>query len=302
MAQNRHPRIRELEYTLTRIFANPTASLGFFLMSVFLFVAVAAPYLAPPENPHRPYKMPHQGFSPTPGPPDAHHLFGTTSGQYDIYYGVIWGTRTAFKVGIFVVGVALLIGITLGTTAGYFGGWIDEIIMRFVDILYAIPMLILAMAIVVALGRGLDRVVLALAMVQWRVYARLLRAEILTLRELDYILAARIMGVSDIGIMLKHILPNAIYPVLIVASMDVGSVVITAAFLSFIGLGAAEGYADWGQMVALARNYIVGPPHNPFKYWYTIVIPGSAIVLFVLAWNLIGDALRDAFDPKQRRR
>ncbi|MBD3304929.1 ABC transporter permease subunit [candidate division KSB3 bacterium] len=302
MAREQHPRIRELKYTLTRIFRNPAAIIGFSLMAVFVFVAVASPYLAPPKDPHRPYQIPHRGFSPTPKPPSENNIFGTTSGQYDIYYGIIWGTRTAFKIGIFVVGVALLIGVTLGTVAGYFGGWIDEVIMRFVDIMYAVPMLVLAMAMVVAFGRGLDKVMVALALVQWRLYVRLLRAEILTLRERDFILAAKTMGVSDLIIMLKHILPNAIYPVLIVASLNVGSMVITAAFMSFLGLGAPKGYADWGQMVALARNYIIGPPDDPLKYWYTVVIPGTAIVLFVLAWNLIGDALRDAFDPRQRRR
>lgn len=302
MAKEQHPRIRELKYTLSRIFKNPAAIIGFSLMVVFVFIAVAAPYLAPPQDVNRPYMMPHHGFSPTPKPPNTDNIFGTTSGQYDIYYGIIWGTRTAFAIGIFVTGVALLIGVTLGTSAGYFGGWIDEIIMRFVDIMYAIPMLVLAMAIVVAFGRGLDKIMWALALVEWRVYVRLLRAEILTLRERDFILAAKTMGVSDVVIMFKHILPNAIYPVLIVASLDVGSMVITAAFMSFVGLGAPKGYADWGQMVALARNYIVGPQDDPLKFWYTVVIPGTVIVLFVLAWNLIGDALRDAFDPKQRRR
>ena len=302
MAKEQHPRIRELKYTLTRIFKNPAAIIGFSLMAMFVFIAIAAPYLAPPQDVNRPYMMPHRGFSPTPKPPSAENIFGTTSGQYDIYYGIIWGTRIAFAIGIFVTGVALLIGVTLGTLAGYFGGWIDEIIMRFVDIMYAIPMLVLAMAIVVAFGRGLDKIMWALALVEWRVYVRLLRAEILTLRERDFILAAKTMGVSDIVIMFKHILPNAIYPVLIVASLDVGSMVITAAFMSFIGLGAPKGYSDWGQMVALARNYIVGPQDDPLKFWYTVVIPGTTIVLFVLAWNLIGDALRDAFDPKQRRR
>jgi len=302
MAKEQHPRIRELKYTLTRIFKNPAAIIGFSLMAMFVFIAIAAPYLAPPQDVNRPYMMPHRGFSPTPKPPSAENIFGTTSGQYDIYYGIIWGTRIAFAIGIFVTGVALLIGVTLGTLAGYFGGWIDEIIMRFVDIMYAIPMLVLAMAIVVAFGRGLDKIMWALALVEWRVYVRLLRAEILTLRERDFILAAKTMGDSDIVIMFKHILPNAIYPVLIVASLDVGSMVITAAFMSFIGLGAPKGYSDWGQMVALARNYIVGPQDDPLKFWYTVVIPGTTIVLFVLAWNLIGDALRDAFDPKQRRR
>ena len=302
MAKEQHPRIRELKFTLSRIFKNPAAIIGFSLMAVFVFVAVAAPFLAPPKDIHRPYMMPHRGFSPTPKPPSETNRFGTTSGQYDIYYGIIWGTRTSFKIGFFVLSIALTIGITLGTTAGYFGGWVDEIIMRFVDIMYAIPMLVLAMAIVVAFGRGLDKVMIALALVQWRLYVRLLRAEILTLRERDFILAAKTMGVSDLAIMIKHILPNAIYPVLIVASLNVGSVVISASFMSFLGLGASKGYADWGQMLALARNYIIGPQNDPLKYWYTILIPGIVMILFVLSWNLIGDALRDAFDPRQRRR
>jgi peptide/nickel transport system permease protein len=157
------------------------------------------------------------------------------------------------------------------------------------------------MAIVVAFGRGLDKIMIALAMVQWRWYVRVLRSEILTLRDQDYVEAAKTMGVSDLKIILRHILPNAIYPILIMASMDMGSMVITASFMSFVGLGAPKGFSDWGQMVALARNYIVGPPDDPLKFWYTIVIPGGCIVLFVLAWNLLGDALRDAFDPKVRR-
>jgi peptide/nickel transport system permease protein len=227
---------------------------------------------------------------------------GTTSGQYDIYYGIVWGTRTSFRIGIFVVGIALIIGITLGTTAGYFGGWVDELIMFIVNVWYSIPLLVLAMAIVVAFGRGLTNIMYALALVQWRVYVRLLRAEILTLRERDFIQAAKTMGVSDVAIMMRHIIPNAIYPVLIVASLNIGSIVIAAAFMSFVGLGAPKGYADWGQMLALARNYIIGPPDDPLKYWYTIAIPGIAMILFVLAWNLIGDAMRDAFDPRQRRR
>lgn len=302
MPQEQDPRWRELKFTLSRIFRNPSAILGFALMAVFVFAAVAAPYLAPPSDRNRPYQMPHKGFSPTPKPPNAKNFFGTTSGQYDIYYGVIWGTRTAFEIGLFVIGIALLIGIVLGILAGYFGGWVDEIIMRFVDVMYAIPLLVLAMAIVVAFGRGLDKIMIALALVEWRLYVRLFRGEILALRDREFIQAAKTMGVSDFTIMFRHIFPNAIYPVLIVASLDVGSMVISAAFMSFIGLGAPPGYADWGQMVALARNYIIGPAGEPFKFWYTVIFPGAAIVLFVLAWNLIGDALRDAFDPRQRRR
>jgi peptide/nickel transport system permease protein len=297
-----HPRMRELKFTLRRIFKNPSAIIGFSLLLCFTAVAVFAPYIAPPKYQHNPYQMPHKGYSQTPKPPSKAHIFGTTSGQYDIFYGAVWGTRTAFKIGIFVIGIAVIIGVALGIISGYYGGIVDEIIMRIVDIIFAIPLLVLTMAIVVAFGRGLDKVMIALAIVKWRDYVRVMRAGILTLRELDYVLAAKVMGVSNFKIMLKHILPNGIYPVLVMASMDIGSMVIVAAFMSFIGLGAPKGYADWGQMVALARNYIVGPPDDPLKYWHAIAIPGICIILFVLAWNLIGDALRDAFDPKQRRK
>ncbi|MEE4261993.1 MAG: ABC transporter permease [Desulfobacteraceae bacterium] len=297
-----HPRLRELKFTLSRIFSNPSAIIGFTLLFCFITVAVFAPQIAPPKYSYNPYLMPHKGFSPTPKPPGPERLFGSTSGQYDIFYGVVWGTRTAFKIGLFVVVIAGLVGITLGAVAGYYGGIVDEVLMRTTDIMWAIPTLVLAMTITVAFGRGLDKIMIALAMVQWRWYVRVIRSEILTLRDQDFVQAAKIMGVSDFKIIVRHILPNAIYPVLIMASMDMGSMVITAAFLSFIGLGAPKGYADWGQMVALARNYIVGPLDDPLRFWYTIVIPGACIILFVLSWNLIGDALRDAFDPKLRRR
>lgn len=296
-----HPRFRELRFTLIKILKNPTAAAGFGILFLFVAVAVFAPAIAPPKYQENPYRMPHKGYSPVPSPPGGDFIFGTTSGQYDIFYGVVWGTRTAFRIGFFVVGTALLIGVSLGILAGYYGGRVDELIMRITDVVFAVPTLVLAMAIVVAFGRGLENVMIALALVTWRNYVRVMRAGILTLRDQDFVHAARLMGVGDVRIMLRHILPNAIHPVLIIAFMDIGSMVITAAFMSFVGLGAPRGYADWGQMTALARNYIVGPPGDPFKFWYTILYPGGAIVLFVLAWNLIGDALRDAFDPRLRR-
>ena len=297
-----HPKIKELKYTLYRIFRNPSAIIGVVLLLIFITIAVLAPFIAPPKFKHRPYMMPHKGYSMTPQPPGEGRIFGTTSGQYDIFYGAVWGTRTAFRIGIVVVLSAFVIGATFGIVAGYYGGLIDEIIMRMVDVFFAIPFTILAMAFVVAFGRGLNSIVIALILVVWRRYARVMRAGVLSVRDQDYILAAKSMGVSDIKIMLRHIFPNAVYPVMVIAFMDAGSIVITAAFLSFIGLGAPIGYADWGQMLAMARNYIVGPAGEPLKYWYTIFFPGMFMILFVLAWNLFGDAIRDAFDPKLRRK
>lgn len=300
MEKTEHPILKELKYTLYRIFRNPTAIIGFGMLSIFIAVAILAPVLAPPKNANKPYKMPRAGYSSVPKPPSEKAIWGTTSGQYDIYYGAVWGTRTAFKVGLSVVTIALLIGCTIGVIAGYYGGIVDEIIMRIVDIFYAIPFLVLAMTVVVAFGRGLDIIILAIASVAWRSYVRVMRASILTIRDMEYVQAAKVMGVSDFMIMIRHVLPNSIFPVMVVAFMEVGAYMLTAAFMAFIGLGASKGYADWGQMVALARNYIVGPATDPLRYWFTIAIPGGLIVLFVLAWNLIGDAMRDAFDPKLR--
>lgn len=297
-----HPRLKEFNYTLYRIFRNPSALIGVSLLLFFIGVALFAPYLAPPKDPEQPYMIPRSGYAMTPKAPNQQNIFGTTEGQYDIYYGVVWGTRTAFRIGLFVIVTAVIIGVFLGTVAGYFGGVVDEIIMRLVDVVFAIPFLVLAMAIVVSFGRGLNIIMFAIAAVAWRTYPRVIRSAILSVREQEFVQAAKTMGVSDFKIMWRHIIPNSIYPVMVIAFMEAGSVVLIAAFLSFLGLGAPKGYADWGQMVALARNYIVGPPEDPMKYWYTIIIPGGAIVLFVLAWSLIGDALRDAFDPKIRRK
>jgi peptide/nickel transport system permease protein len=290
--------IKSIAMVLGRLFKNSMARIGLVLLIIFSLMAAFAPILAPPKYAFAPYRMPHKGFSTIPKPPSAQNIFGTTSGQYDIYYGVVWGTRTAFKTGLFVVLVAAFIGVCVGVVAGYYGGWIDEIIMRIVDIVWTIPSLILAMALVVSFGRGLENIMLALALVSWRWYARVIRSEVLKIKEMGYVHAAKMMGVSDIRIMIRHILPNTIYPIIIMGTLEMGSIVIMASFMSFIGLGAPKGYADWGQMVALARNYIVGPPESPLKYWYTIFFPGGCIILFVLAWNLIGDALRDTFDPK----
>jgi peptide/nickel transport system permease protein len=282
---------------------NPLSLAGIIILVIFTFVAIFAPLIAPtPEGHSDPYRIPRDGYFATPQPPDEEHIFGTTEGQYDIFYGVIWGTRSAFHVGLVVIGIVLVVGIILGSLAGYFGGVVDEIIMRITDIFLAFPTLILAMAIVAAIGPSLRSVIIALTVVSWPSYARLIRGDILQVREEDYIEASRGIGASNSRVILRHALPNAIYPTLVMASLDIGAVVLAAAALSFLGLGAPEGYADWGQLTSFARNWVVGPSGDPLKYWYAVTIPGLFILFFVLGWNLLGDAFRDILDPRLSRR
>ncbi len=293
----------QLRFWLYQMRRNPLSIIGVTLIFIFVVIAIFAPLIAPPPEGHvNPYQIPRDGFSPVPQAPSAEHIFGTTQGQYDIFYGVIWGTRSAFRVGLIVIGMTLIIGIALGSIAGYFGGLVDEIIMRITDVFLALPALILAMAITVALGPSLNSVMIALIIVTWPVYARLIRGDILATREEDYVEAARGIGASNFRIIARHVLPNSIYPALVMASLDIGAVVLSAAALSFLGLGAPEGYADWGQLIQFARNWIVGVPGNPLAYWYTVTIPGLFILFFVLGWNLLGDAFRDILDPKLAKR
>ena len=291
------------KFMVRQLVKNPLSMAGIIILLIFVVIAIFAPLIAPtPELQFDPYKIPRDGYFATPQPPSEEHIFGTTEGQYDIFYGVIWGTRSAFHVGLVVIGSVLVIGIILGSLAGYFGGVIDEIIMRITDIFLAFPALILAMAIVAALGPSLRSVMIALIVVSWPSYARLIRGDILQVREEDYIESSRGMGASNFRIITRHLLPNSIFPTLVMASLDIGAVVLAAAALSFLGLGAPEGYADWGQLTSFARNWIVGPSRDPLKYWFAVTIPGLFILFFVLAWNLLGDAFRDILDPRLARR
>jgi peptide/nickel transport system permease protein len=295
--------VTDWKFTARQLLKNPLSLMGVVIIVIFITVAIFAPLIAPtPANQLNPYLIPRDGYWSEPEPPSDEHVFGTTEGQYDIFYGVIWGARTAFRVAFMVMGITILIGIVLGSLAGYFGGVIDEIIMRITDIFLAFPGLILAMALVSVLGQSLNSVMIALIIVWWPSYARLIRGDILQLREEDYVEAARGLGASSRRVILRHVLPNAIYPTLIMASLDIGAVVLSAAALSFLGLGAPEGYADWGQMTQFARNWIVGPLDNPLKYWFAVFIPGLFVLFFVLGWNLLGDAFRDIFDPRLARR
>ncbi len=320
--------------SLRRVLRNPLAWAGSLLIVFFLLVAIFAPQLtttqliktpntcvrdlgltfdtvgdirnpakavfwrsilAPPEAC---FTIPRVSYSPIPTPASAGTFMGTTGGGYDIYYGLIWGARSAFYVGVVVVGIGVAVGIIVGSIAGFFGGFIDNVFMRVVDVIFALPSLILAIVIVSILGQSLQNVMIALAAVSWAGYARLLRGDILQIKEREFVDGARALGASNFRLIFRHVLPNSISTLLVIASLDIGTVVLSAAALSFLGLGAPIGYADWGQMINFARDWLQGPPGQPFAYWYVSFWPGLIIILFVLGWNLLGDAARDVLDVR----
>jgi peptide/nickel transport system permease protein len=286
--------------TFVKLIKNPLGLIGLVLLMFFLVIGILAPVLAPPVWENEPYRIPRDGYISTPKPPSPEHPFGTAEGQYDIYYGIIWGTRTAWRVSLIVVGASALVGIFVGSIAAFYGGIVDEILMRITDVFYAFPFLVGAMVLTTILGRGLANVMVALIVLGWMGYARLIRGDILQIREADYVQAARAAGAGSGRLLLRHILPNAIWPVVVQGTMSMGSIVITAAALSFLGVGAPLGYADWGQLISYARNWILGLYGNPLAYWYVVIYPSIAITLFCLSWNLVGDALRDILDPRLR--
>jgi peptide/nickel transport system permease protein len=287
---------------LTALMINPVSITGTVLVVAFLVIAIFAPLIAPPPILSETYQIPREGFLAEPQPPASGHPMGTTQGQYDIFYGVVWGTRTAFKIGLIVTSLTFLIGGLVGAISGYVGGWADEIIQRIVEIFLAFPFLLAALTLATILGakiqNGLITGMIALVAFGWPGYARLIRGDVLSVKNLDYITAARVVGVPNARILFRHIIPNSIYSLLVVASLDVGTNVLTFAALSFLGLGTSEGYADWGQLLSYARNWI--PTLD--THWWIVVFPGLALLLFVLAFNLIGDAFRDALDPRMSAR
>jgi len=299
----------------------PASIIGFILIGLFVLIAIFAPVIIPPVS-SDPYRIPRDGFSGEPKPPGTVwkknvpdipfwykavtgkdewvHLLGTAQGQYDIFYGIIWGTRTAFRTGFIVVIATVLIGVILGSLAAYYGKWVDQLIMRIVDIFMTIPYIMMALIMAAVLtpviGRSLIPATLALITFGWMGYARIIRGDILSVKQRDFILAARVCGVKDSRILFRHILPNAIFPTMVLASLGIGDVVLSFAALSFLGIGTEIGYADWGQVLSFARNWIT----SLSQYWYIVVYPGMTLVFFVMGWNLVGDALRDVLDPRMR--
>ena len=283
------------QYKLRLLIRNRLTLVGFIFL-IFIFGLVM---FGPLVSPYDPLAI---DFSVKLNPPSFQHFLGTDNYGRDLMSRIFNGARYTLLAAFISVLIGLALGAPLGVISGFFGKMTDLMLMRTMDILLAFPPLILAMAIVSAIGPSLKSVMIALTAVWWPSYARLIRGDILQVREEDYIEAARGLGASSGRVIMRHALPNAIYPTLIMASLDIGAVVLSAAALSFLGLGAPEGYADWGQLTSFARNWIVGPLGDPLRYWYAVTIPGVFILFFVLGWNLLGDAFRDIFDPRLARR
>ncbi|MEP4196464.1 MAG: ABC transporter permease [Aliishimia sp.] len=289
VAVTRPDRWREYRRMWATFSRSYSALLGLGLVSAFLILAAIGPWIVPfPEDAlgsiHLERKL---------QPPSATHWFGTDEVGMDIYTRVIIGARTTLWIGLTVTIIAVLIGVPLGLVAGMSDGWLREVIMRVTDVFLSIPGLILAIAIVGALGPGILNAMVALSLVWWPGYVRLVQAKVLSVRNETYVEAAQSIGASPFRIVFLHVLPNCTSPIVVKASMDMGLAILGAASLGFLGLGAQPPYPEWGAMISIGKNYL------PDWWWYSL-FPGLAIYLTVLGFNLLGDGLRDMLDPKQR--
>lgn len=283
---------------------NRSALVGAAILAFMMFVAVFARPIAVEAlgesltiQPFRlaPYTT-DTNLAASNTPPSLAHPFGTGRLGRDVLSQVMVGARFSLTIGVVTVGLAVLVGVPLGAVAGYYGGWIDEAIMRLVDVLYAFPFLVLAIVVVATLGQGFFRMVLALVIVGWIGYARLIRGEILSVKGTEYVTAAKAMGAHDRTIIFRHVVPNAMAPVIVQATLRVGTTVLAAAALGFLGLGLSPGSPEWGTILSSGRTAVID------GRWWVTVFPGLAIVAFVLAVNLVGDGVRDAMDPQETGR
>lgn len=271
-----------------RFMKNKIALLGAVILAVIVFMCAAAPLFTR----YDPVKdMVLMDMLLPPGSPG--HVLGTDDYGRDIFSRLLFGGRTSVLTGLSVAVVSAAIGVTFGCLSGYFGGWLDNLIMRFTDIMMSFPFLIIAIAIMAALGSSQNNIVIALAIVSWPRFARLTRGQVLSVKTQEYVESARTAGYSDARIMFNHILPNCMGPIIVQLTLSVGSAILSAASLNFLGLGVDASLPDWGVMLNQGRNYLQTAP-------YLTTIPGIAISLTVLAVNWIGDGLRDAFDPRLR--
>ncbi|MGL4611205.1 MAG: ABC transporter permease [Trueperaceae bacterium] len=309
---------------LVKIFGrNKAALIGLVIIVLYVLSAIAAPLLAPPIEicrkqltgskdgaltplvllrasvapPLSCFTMTKLDYGSEPIPPSREAPFGLVEG-YDIRYGLVWGTRSLIGTAFIVVIFNLLIGISIGVVGGYFGGALDTLLMRFTDIVYAFPSLILSVILATLLGEGMFNVALSFILVNWAIYARVVRGEVLRLRGLEYIEASRALGSNPFRIMLRHVLPNVAKPIIVLGILSMGTTPLQMSALSFLGIGTPIEYADWGRLVEFARGWLQGLPGNPFAYWYVTFFPGITILLYGLGWSLLGDALQSWLDVR----
>ncbi len=269
-----------------RLAANRLAFGGLIVVLALAFMALAAPWLAP----YNPYA---QNLAHRLAPPSAAHWLGTDGLGRDLLSRLIYGGRDTLGMVVAVVALVAPFGLLIGCVAGYLGGMVDRALMRVTDIFLAFPRLILALAFVAALKPGIESAVIAIALTSWPPYARLARADTLTVRDADFIAAVRLTGAGDARIILRHIVPLAISSVIVRVSLDMAGIILTAAGLGFLGMGAQPPAAEWGTMIATSRDYLL-------QQWWIPTAPGIAIFIAALAFNLLGDGLRDVLDPKAR--
>lgn len=284
--------------TLRRLFRERSAIIGALLLLILIGAAVFAPWVAPYdpeaqlggiENIERRGAVCIHLLGCSTDQPQ--HLMGIDGNFRDVFSRIIYGTRVSLSVGILTIGFAIIVGTFIGAVAGYLGGWVDNVLMRIMDVVLAFPFLLLAIAIVSVLGPGLTNAMLAIAIVSIPSYARVIRASVLSIREQDYVEASRALGASDWQLLFGRILPNALPPLIVQATLGIATAILDTAALSFIGMGAQPPIPEWGRMLADERNQVFSAPHLVF-------FPGLAIMVTVLAFNLLGDGLRDALDPR----
>ena len=271
---------------IRRLFKNKLAVVGLVVILLLVLIAAAAPVLAPFPYEKQDLMSIYQRPNPT-------HLMGTDNMGRDILSRLIYGTRQSLRIGVFSVAIAAVLGITFGSIAGFYGGKVDNILMRFLDIYQSIPAMLLSIALAAALGPGINNAILAIGISTMSDYARMIRAQILTVREREFVEAARAINASNARIIVKHIIPNAFAPLIVSITMNIGNSILAAATLSFIGLGAQPPLPEWGAMLAAGRSFMR-------DYGYLVIEPGICIMASVLAFNLLGDGLRDALDPRMK--
>jgi peptide/nickel transport system permease protein len=280
------PRVNELKRFVRVFMGRGVVVFGMVVILAFVLMAIFAPLFAP----YDPYD---NDVGNALAPPSQAHLLGTDAVGRDILSRVLFGSRTSLIIGLSVVAISTLVGVILGITAGYFGGWVQTIIMRLIDAYMAFPMIILALVVASVLGGGVKNVIIALSVAMMPGYARLMCGQTLTLKENDYIMAERSIGAPSLRVMFRHILPNCLSPLIVMVTMMLGSVILAESGLSFLGIGIKAPTAAWGSMVNDGRPYLLSQPALSFA-------PGIAIMLVVFAFNMVGDGLRDALDPSLR--